>query len=224
MKVSLGKFKSKSIVVVFCLFCFSWGATSKAKPRSANCTQEYKFILKTEADNVFWVEEDIFGECSASNLIQIFTKNQPVIATKTEISFQQWDWTTHIKGAIRCEQAIEMNAQNGALLLETMNLKLRNPKFNNELRQRFISEFSNDCAKQWNSAMGRQGVELPRTDNNLVLDLVYINPEGLYLDYKLVSGYAFPHSNLILIITTNDHKCARNNGTNGFMICRYRFL
>jgi hypothetical protein len=107
---------------------------------------------------------------------------------------------------------------------ELYGIKLRAPKYNNRLFNKFEEEFAENCAYQWNTKMQEEGIDLPQTGWDMELDLAYFHPNGLYFNYQIEKVFIFPESNYILMMTKNNLKCAGGDTMNGFLIFKFKVV
>lgn len=210
-----------SFVALTCVsLCFgSWTTHSF----TTNCEQKLTFFFKLHYDNTFWIGEDLYGECGQSNLIQIFLTGEKAITKKTELAqFEKWDWIEQAKKAISTETPYSLlpNA-NQVIDNELYGIKLRVPKYNNRLFNKFSDEFSENCAFQWNQQMKEEGIDIPQTWD-MDLDLAYYHPNGLYFNYQIEKVFIFPESNYLLMMTKNSLRCAGGDTMNGFLIFKFK--
>jgi hypothetical protein len=193
--------------------------------RTTNCDQKFTFFFKLQYDNVFWIGEDLFGECGESNLIQIFLGNEKPLVKKMPLSqFERWEWVEPIRKAMRTEIAYTLEVGSKQVIDdESRGIKLRTPKTNNRLMNQFMEEFAENCAKQWNQKMKADGIDEPQAWD-MELDLVYYHPDGLYFNYQMEKVFVFPESNHLLIITKQAQRCAGGDTMDGFMIFKFKTL
>ncbi|MCU0393184.1 MAG: hypothetical protein MUE81_18890 [Thermoflexibacter sp.] len=190
---------------------------------TTNCDQKFTFFFKMQYDDTFWIGEDLYGECGQSNLIQIFLSGEKVQAKKMELAqFEKWDWIEQAKKVMRIESPFTF-IPNSSQTIENDNIgiKLRKPKYNPDLLNKFSDEFVGSCAKQWNQKMGIKGIDLPQSWS-WDLDLVYYHPDGLYFNYQIDKVYVFPESNFLLVMTKYDKRCAGGDTMNGFMLLKFK--
>lgn len=193
--------------------------------RTTNCDQKFTFFFKLQYDNVFWIGEDLFGECGESNLIQVFLGNDKQIIKKMPLAqFERWEWVEHIKKAMRTEISYALEVSSKQIIDdESRGIKLRTPKENNRLMNQFNNEFGENCAKQWNQKMKTDGIDEPQTWD-MELDLVYYHPDGLYFNYQMEKVFVFPESSHLLIMTKQAQRCAGGDTMDGFMIFKFKTL
>jgi hypothetical protein len=210
--------------VILTLIPLCFGAWRVVKI-TTNCEQKLTFFLKLHYNNDFWIGEDLYGECGQSNLIQVFLAGEKVIVKKTELAqFEKWDWIEQAKKAIRTETPyLLLPNSNQVIDNEAIGVKLRAPKYNNRLFNKFSDEFSENCATQWNQQMKEEGVDTPQTWD-LDLDLAYYHPNGLYFNYQIEKVFIFPESNYLLLMTKNNLRCASGDTMNGFLIFKFKVV
>lgn len=175
---------------------------------TTNCEQKFTFFFKLQYDDVFWIGEDLFGECGESNLIQVFFGEGKSSLKKMPLSqFERWEWIESVKKAMRTEvfHTQEMDKEQ-VIDNEDMGIKLRTPKENNRLENDFTEKFAKNCARQWNERMKIDGIVEPIAWD-MELDLVYYHPDGLYFNYKIEKVFIFPESDHLLIMTKQPMRC-----------------
>ena len=190
---------------------------------TTNCEQKFTFFFKQHYDNTFWIGEDLYGECGQSNLIQIFLVGEKATVKKTELAvFEKWDWIEQAKKAIRIESPYMLSPNTNQVIdNELYGVKLRAPKYNSRLLNKFSDEFSENCAYHWNQQMKEGGIDIPQTWD-MELDLIHFHPHGLYFNYQIEKVFIFPESNYLLVMTKNNIRCISGDTTNGFLIFKFQ--
>lgn len=196
----------------------------KSSVVSNQCEQSYRLLFKESERNVFWVAENIYGECSQSNLIQIDAEFSGATIRKTTLKeFDKWMMLEQsLKQAIDHEMPLEVLPANGTLAIATLGVKLRTPERNRTLETMYRKEFTSECASKWNEGMANVGIDLPVVIGNGTCKLLYASPDGLYFNYQIDKAYYFTESRLIIIFTKNNSfRCNSEVATmHGFMILR----
>jgi hypothetical protein len=208
-------------MLIFPLLIFTGAWTGHSI--TTNCEQKLTFFFKLHYDNTFWIGEDLYGECGQSNLIQVFLNREKAIVKKTELAqFEKWDWVEQAKKAIRVETPYVLSPNSNQVIdNESYGIKLRAPKYNGRLLNKFSNEFAENCAYQWNQAMQEEGINTPDSWD-MELDLVYFHPNGLYFNYQMEKVFIFPESNFLLVMTKNEIRCASGDTMNGFLIFKFK--
>jgi hypothetical protein len=191
--------------------------------KTTNCDQKFTLFFKLAYEDIFWIGEDLYGECGQSSLLQVFVAGEKTLVKKMELAeFERWDWIDQARKAMRTEKPILIlpNADN-KVEYEALGIKLRNPKENYFLKKQFDREFAENCAYQWNQKMQKTGIDEPQTWD-LDLDLVYYYANGLYFNYQIEKVYVFPESNLLCVMTYNENRCAGSDTMHGFLIFRFK--
>jgi hypothetical protein len=201
---------------------------------SNNCEQAYRLLLKEAEQNVFWIAEDIYGECSQSNLIQVNVdvsnaieenvRMPNVIIRKTALKeFNSWSALEQVlKQTLQYETPLEILPVNGTLSIDILGVKLRTPERNRIKEKMYQLQFPFECADKWNAGMLKDAIDLPIITNNKVCRLLFFSPNGLYFNYQIDKAYYFAESRLILIFTKNNsYRCnSEISSMHGFMILR----
>ncbi|WP_448519764.1 hypothetical protein [Rhodoflexus sp.] len=191
---------------------------------SNQCDQSYRLLFKEKERDLFWIAENIYGECSQSNLIQIDLSSLAVHTRVTPIKeFDRWGVLEQaLKHSIDYELPIEIMPRNGVLSLDLIGIKLRTPERHKQFEQMYRKDFSSECARQWNEGMGLGGIVLPVASGNIAPKLLYASPNGLYFNYQIDRAYYFADSRLIIIFTkNNEFRCNGDVASmHGFLILR----
>lgn len=190
---------------------------------TTNCDQKFTFFFKMQHDDVFWIGEDLFGECGQSNLIQVFLRGEKPSAKKIELAqFERWEWIEHAKKAMKTEVCypLQLNSKQ-EINDEVLGIKLRAPKVNNRAMNQFTEEFAENCARQWNQKMGEDGIDAPVADWDMELELAYYHADGLYCNYQIEKAFVFPESSYLLVMTKQAQRCAGGDTMNGFLIFKF---
>ena len=213
--------KALLLVLFVCIafFLTSW------KFLTTNCEQKLTFFFKSQYENTFWLGEDLYGECGQSNLIQIFWTGEKPFVRKTELAqFEKWDWIEQTKKAMRVEMPYSLIPNSNQVIdNELYGIKLRAPRTNDRLYNKFYEGFSENCAYQWNMKMKEEGIDMPQTWD-MELDLAYYHPNGLYINYQIERVFIFPESNYLLLMTKNTTKCPSGDTMNGFLIFKFKVV
>ncbi|MCS6967173.1 MAG: hypothetical protein RMJ44_02060 [Cytophagales bacterium] len=193
---------------------------------SNHCEQEYRLLFKEKETDAFWIAEDLYGECSQSNLIQVDLSHAVPVQRVTPLrEFGKWNvLESTLSTAIDIAPHTQILPQNGILHIEQIGVKLRTPERNPVLEDIYKRDFHEECAKQWNEAMKEQGINLPLVSglHKITPKLLYASPNGLYFNYQIERAHYFPEGRLIIIFTKNNFfRCSSEVVTmHGFMILR----
>lgn len=191
---------------------------------SNQCEQSYRLLFKEADRNVFWIAENIYGECNQSNLIQVDVELPAAAARKTTLKdFDKWLILEQpLKQLIDHETPLEILPANGTLSIPTLGLKLRTPNRNEALENMYRQQFNSQCARHWNQGMLEHGIDLPVVSGNGTCKMLYASPDGLYFNYKIDKAYYFADSHLLIVFTKNNSfRCYSEIATmHGFMILR----
>ncbi|TAH22542.1 MAG: hypothetical protein EAZ08_01335 [Cytophagales bacterium] len=193
---------------------------------TTNCDQKFTFFFKLQYDDVFWIGEDLFGECGQSNLIQVFLRGDKPSGKKIELDqFERWEWIDHAKKAMKTEVCYPLKLDSKQEIDdEVLGIKLRSPKHNNRAMNQFEEEFAENCARQWNQKMKTDGIDEPIVDWDTELELAYYHADGLYFNYQIEKAFVFPESSYLLIMTKQAQRCAGGDTMDGFMIFKFKSL
>ncbi len=193
------------------------------RPVTTNCDQKFTLFFKLAYEDIFWIGEDLYGECGQSNLIQVFLGGEKTLVKKMELAvFESWGWVEQAKKVMRTEKPILLlPSSNRKIEYAELGIRLRDPKGNEGLKKQFEKEFAENCAHQWNQKMQKSGIDEPQTWD-LDLDLVYYHADGLYFNYQIEKVFVFPESNLLLVMTHHEHRCAGSDTMHGFLIYKFK--
>lgn len=199
-------------------------AVKPAPPPSNQCEQSYRLLFKERERDVFWIAENLYGECSQSNLIQVdVSRPEPHSRSTALKEFDQWRMLEQtLKQAIEHEQPTEILPRNGVLTLGNTGVKIKAPERNKTLEQMYLQDFFSECARQWNDGMRQAGIDMPVISGAAVPKLLYVSPDGLYFNYRIDKAYLFPDSRTLILFTKNNtFRCnSEISSMHGFMIMR----
>lgn len=205
------------------LLLLAVGLSVSATPKTTFCEQELLFFFKTRYDeNTLWIGENRYGECSSSNLWQVFVPNDSaVVAKKTTMKrFNDWMWAEKLQMTMDEEKPLQLTDEDEkGCGFKDLGIRVNNPKFNKNLDDLFTRDFTHDCALQWTQATGQDGIDLPEL-KGLDGKLLYYHPMGLYFNYQVTKAYLFPVSKLLLVFTRNPRRCTGGDTMHGFLIFR----
>jgi len=88
---------------------------------ATNCEQSFTFLGKSPGSGksesgspVFWIVEDINGECHRTHLIQITVSDHgPLVASSGAKKYMDWAWLRDGIGHLRMETPVELEAHEG---------------------------------------------------------------------------------------------------------------
>ena len=199
------------IVLSFCFMACFWPIHTLFA--TTNCVQE--FIFFGLVGDVFWIGENISGECITSYLHQVHindSSNELISSSLEECN--DWTW---LKSGISCmnlEKSIRAKRLTAGWQIEDFTIK--NPVSN----QRLLDSFLVDCnILEWNEKEGIKGIVLPQIKNRKT-QLLYTYPYGLYIDYEINNVYYFPDSKYLLIFTHQPITASGADTLHGFIILR----
>jgi hypothetical protein len=210
------------IFFVVCIVCLITCST-RISETASNCNQSFLFLLATADNNpVFWIAEDVGGECWYSHLIQIAVEDTTDTATYTALgSYKSWNWKgleEKLKGVI-CQPAIELENQNGMWSLPGLSWRIGVPPPDSAMLKLLQKEYKAGRERSWNVNYGIKGVSVPSAEG-LDIEMVYYYPEGLYIDYTISKVYYFPQSRYILVFTNQPRMASGLDTMHGFLLLK----
>ncbi len=210
------------IILIFCLFAI-FLLFSSATPPTGGCTQEFRFFFKSQHDEAFWIGENRYGECGESHLIQVFLNQQgtPHQTKFTELKeFDNWHWVETAQEKVKTEEVIAIKSYDGHINFPITDISLTAPPPNQPLQYQRQEKYRNDCAKNWNSNMGKEGIDMP-IFKGIKPELLYYYKDGIYFNYTVEEAYLFPISRYLLVFTKSEQKCSGDNTMHGFMLFKF---
>ncbi|UCF17062.1 MAG: hypothetical protein JSW59_06285 [Phycisphaerales bacterium] len=190
---------------------------------SSNCRQSFTFLARTRGSNpVFWIAEDIGGQCSRSHLHQIICTGSRATLTSSDLELQDdWDWLRRDLGRFMTEEPLKL-VRNGRVWKPRQARWLVEPpgprkdimaKFDRHIQE------GGSNARTWNGRQNHNGILIPEL-HNITAQMVYYYPGGLYIDYDICDAYYFPKSGYILVFTRQRKAAVGFDTMHGFLLLR----
>ncbi len=188
---------------------------------STSCEQEFTllgFILGEPS--TFWILEDVGGECNYSRLIQISLSKDRKINEGASF-FAQYKQTKKFQESISELNHVNVDtliSKNGRLTVPSKSWLLSPPPLNDSLYGEYsYNANANFTPAQWNTEKAVKGIMQPNFEN-CTSQLLYIYPNGLYVNYDFDKGYYLRDRGLIIIFTKNQHRGSGLDSMYGFLI------
>lgn len=181
------------------------------------CTQEFSFLGVTGSNiAVFWIIEDVGGECYHSELVQITVDEKS--ASEYRLSFAKYKQTDLFKKAfneLQVEPQLDLAAGQDSLYNSQEGWSVVSPPKNDSLMARFHA--LDIQAEQWNSNHGEGGTISP-TFRNCSASLLSSYDRGLYVNYKIKRAHFIPSHRLLIVFTDQPSRGPGLDMMDGFMI------
>lgn len=203
------------------VFLSTW--STQISKATTNCNQSFTFLLATaDSSPVFWIAEDVGGECWYSRLVQIAVEDTKDMAIYTPLGgYESWNWKwleEKLKGVI-CQPAIELESQNGVWSIPGLLWRIEVAPPDSALLKLFQKEYNAGRERSWNVRYGTKGISVPLAEG-ISINLVYYYPEGLYIDYTISKAYYFPHSGYILVFANQPRLASGLDTMHGFLLLK----
>ncbi len=207
----------------FCVWCnvFLSIWSSQISQATTNCNQSFTFLFAAaDHSRVFWIVEDVGGECLYSRLIQVVAKDDYATTIYTRFGgYQSWKWLQDNVKHIVKEPAIQLENHDGVWITPDTSWRIAVPPPDSALLRLFQEEYAKGGERSWNVKYGIKGVSVPSAEA-LNIDVVYYYPEGLYIDYTLSNVYYFPRSGYVLVFTNQRRLASGLDTMHGFLLLK----
>ncbi|KPJ59667.1 MAG: hypothetical protein AMJ46_09945 [Latescibacteria bacterium DG_63] len=225
------------LLVLFCLLL----AASESSLATTNCQQSFTFLGKSPGTGesaignpVFWVLEDISGECEATHLIQIaISERGPICVSSNVKKYKDWAWLKEGIGHLQTEAPIELEDHDGtwrcagvSWTVRTQHSRESRDELNDEFAQHVNSVYERNEVYERNRLFGLAGVGQPMFGGIThkppysFPKLLYAYPGGLYFNYEISKAYYFPGSGYLLVFTHQPMLATGNDTMHGFLLFR----
>jgi len=210
------------IFFVVCIVCLI-SCSTRISEAATNCNQSFTFLLATaDSNSVFWIAEDVGGECWDSRLIQIVLENTKDTAIYSRLGYPgSWNWRwlgERIKGVV-CQPAIELRNENGMWGVPGLPWRVKVPLPDSALFKLFQEEFNAGRERSWNMIYGIKGINIPSVEG-IDIKLAYYYPEGVYIGYTISKAYYFPQSRYILVFINQPRMASGLDTMHGFLLLK----
>ncbi|MCK4858554.1 MAG: hypothetical protein KAT58_11340 [candidate division Zixibacteria bacterium] len=195
------------------------------------CDQAYHFLTLTkESDDIFWMLLQLGGECSSLTIMQVIVNDTAIIVFQDELEEGLYGdkMTEHLSLLLKLDNALNrLNSESFSTHTDTAEgwfifkegFSIAAPVTDPMKVDSFMSYSIYHVARYWKASVGDWGMDLPQI-KDCAAELLYANPEGLYIDYQIDRAYFFPKSKYLLIFTRQCLGWDRGDTAHGFLILR----
>lgn len=181
-------------------------------------------VTGTGADGpyVFWVAEDLAGECCESRLIQVVVqKEQAGLIQSSLKGFQDWGCLKEAVALMEGPKGLSLKKEDTCWQDEHAQVRLADPAPNEVLFKRYRKEVATWCssAREWNNHMGIEGISCPSIEG-MNLELLYAYSRGLYINYSIKRVYYYPDRALLFVQTEQKERAVGMDTMHGFLVLR----
>ena len=188
---------------------------------STNCEQTFRLLgLNWRASRVFWIAENLSGECYSSRILQVsLSDSGSTIAYSCLRQFDDWGPVDSAISRLYTEDPLIFDHQGGLLVEKGSGLRITTPRSDSSLLVSFEKHIieGGSNGETWNRKLGLQGIILPHIEG-MKSDLVFYYSAGLYVGYAVSSAYYFREAGYILIFTQQKWRAVGNDTMHGFLI------
>ena len=183
---------------------------------STQCKQQFTLLGVTNWEySVFWIIEDVSGECHFSRLIQVSVQDSSASVIQTYFAnYKETENFPQAFSAFHAQPFAQLKREGDALVVP--GCRIQSPPPNDSLYNVF--SFNADYVPhRWNSEKGMKGIILP-TIQSRSARLLYAYPRGLYINYQLDSAFLIPAKNLLIVFTKHPSLGPGSDSMHGFFI------
>ena len=211
--------------VLFCamMMCMCLGGDIGA---TTDCEQTIDLLgvtgTGTNGPYVFWVAEDLSGECHESRLIQVVVqKEQAGLITSSLKGYQDWGCFKEALALLEGPKRVSLKSHDSIWQDKDARLKLVAPAPNEDLLKRYRKEAESWCSSgwEWNKRMGMEGITCPLVAG-MDLELLYAYRRGLYINYQVKQAFYYPDRALLFVQTEQAEKAVGMDTMHGFLVFR----
>jgi hypothetical protein len=211
----------------FCFIIFLGILESQSSHATTNCVQSFNFlfatadyVMRTHHGPIFWIVEDVGGECWYSLLIQIVVKDTIATAFYTRFrDYGSWTWLEKNSKYILYEPAKELENKNDVWSAPDMSWFIKIPSIDSAQLKWLQEKCPEFDGRWWNCKYGIDGISLPSFEG-IDVKLVYYYPDGVYFDYKISKAYYFVRSGYILLFTKQPRLADGFDTRHGFLLLK----
>lgn len=204
------------VLVIFSLGVYRLSATT-------NCEQTFHFRAMTGYDPaVFWLTEDIGGECLQSRLLQLAVRDSTVMVLGSDLKeFQNWAWLEEGMTHLNRHTPVEFSGGEGRWQNWEKRLIVQTPAKDPQFAAAFDAHMAagGRNGASWNQSQGEAGRKLPVIRGGGA-KLLYYHPQGLYVNYDIDQIYYFDRLQLLLVLTRHEYRAMGLDTMHGFMILK----
>lgn len=206
--------------MMVCL-CFSGVAQA-----TSFCEQTLKLLgvsgERGDGPCMFWVAEDLSGECGQSRLIQVVIQADRAGLIKSPLKeYQAWGCVGEAVALLEGPETVPLKKQDLSWQDEDGEVKLTVPDPNQALHERYLKAAETWCssAREWNTRMGVQGTLCPSVAGKQ-LELLYAYASGYYVNYRVKRVLYVPKWALLFVQTEQKQRAVGMDTMHGFLVLR----
>ncbi len=175
---------------------------------TVNCIQEFTFLGNFSAEtknsqpySIFFIAEDIGGECHSGKLIEIMVVDTMVVELRKEDSFRGWVGVREILSGFRTQSGIELEEVDSTWRHPETEIVVTRPEPESTIFKEFQQIIDRGSYHTpWLYQKGRQAVMLPKI-SGAQAKLVYYYPTAFYINYNITRVSYFPDNKYLLVFT-----------------------
>jgi hypothetical protein len=190
------------------------------------CEQTLKLLgvsgTGTVGPCIFWVAEDLSGECGESQLIQVVVQTDQAGLIKSQLgAYQDWGGLGDAVALLDGPDVVPLEKQDLFWQDKDGRIKLTVPDPNQALHERYLKAADTWCssAREWNTRMGAQGTLCPSVEGR-PLELLYAYAAGYYVNYRVKQVLYVPDRALLFVRTEQKQRAVGMDAMHGFMVLR----
>ena len=171
---------------------------------------------------VFWVAEDLSGECQESRLIQLVVQKDQAGLIKSPLkTFQDWGSLGEAVALLAGPKTVLLEKQDLTWQDKDARIKLSMPDPNQALHEQYLEAAGawSSSAREWNKLMGIKGILCPPVEG-MRLELLYAYTSGYYVNYRIKQVFYMPDRHLLFVQTEQKQLGVGLDTMHGFMVLR----
>lgn len=192
---------------------------------STQCVQDFKLLAVSRSPfrPVFWISEDVTGECFGSYLLQVVIEHPGYDLITTPLKdLPDWSALKEGIGHLVTEPPVKVEKErDGTWIIGEsvgkVSAPARNPDFEESFNQHVHEGGSNGST--WNKEYGVDEISLPLIDG-LDTELVVYYSGGLYVNYDISQVHYFQEAGYLVIFTHQAKRAVGMDSMHGFLILK----
>lgn len=213
----------REVLLCAMMACVCFPGVGKA---TTDCVQTFKLLGvsggRASEPCVFWVAEDLAGECHQSRLIQVVVqKTQAGLIKSTLDRYQDWGWWREAVGLLEGPKGVALKKQGSFWQDPDVRIKLSAPAPNAALMAKYKEGVETwlGYALKWNERMGMDGKLCPSVEG-MDVELLYAYSRGLYVNYSIKQAFYFPDRAMLFVQTEQAERAVGMDTMHGFLVLR----
>jgi hypothetical protein len=205
------------------IVCVSMSVVAKG---TTSCEQTIKLLgvsdMPGDGACVFWVAEDLSGECQESRLIQLVVQKDQAGLIKSPLKdFQDWGSLGEAVALLVGPETVPLEKKDLIWQDEDAQIKLSVPDPNQALHEQYLEAYGSWCssAREWNKLMGIKGILCPPVEG-MRLELLYAYASGYYVNYRIKQVVYLPDRGLLFVQTEQKQLAVGLDTMHGFLVLR----